>query len=79
MSATDVSLIVNLHSAFGMALGLINGPLLRIYGYRKVAFASGVFFCTGMFLTAFSENFTHYIITYGLITGKLIYIVIYNY
>lgn len=69
LSATDVSVIMNTFSAFGMSFGLINGPLIKNYGYRKVGVASGVFFSLGMFLTAWANNFTHFMITYSIIAG----------
>lgn len=70
MSATDISVIINLNSAFGMGLGLINGPLLRYYGFRKVAFAAGIFFSIGMFCTAFANSFGTFAFSYGIIACK---------
>lgn len=67
MSATDISVIINLNSAFGMGLGLLNGPLLRYFGFRKVAFAAGIFFSVGMFCTAFANSFGTFAFSYGII------------
>lgn len=72
LSATDVSIIMNTFSAFGMSFGLVNGPLIRNFGYRKVGIAAGVFFSLGMFLTSWAKSFTHFMITYSLIAGKTI-------
>lgn len=48
--------------------GLINGVLLKIYGCRKVAFLAAFLLTAGVVLTSFSQNFTHFVISYGLIT-----------
>ncbi|XP_059617769.1 uncharacterized protein LOC132262506 [Phlebotomus argentipes] len=69
LTATDSALIVNVASAVGMGMGLFNGPLLRIYGYRKVSVASGVFFSVGLILTSWASTFTHFIITYSILTA----------
>lgn len=70
LSATDVSVIMNTFSAFGMSFGLVNGPLIKNFGYRKVGVAAGVFFSLGMFLTTWANNFTHFMITYSIIAGE---------
>lgn len=36
LSATDTTLIINLNSVVGMAMGIVIGPMLKIFGYRKV-------------------------------------------
>uniref|UniRef100_A0A1L8DEV9 Putative monocarboxylate transporter n=1 Tax=Nyssomyia neivai TaxID=330878 RepID=A0A1L8DEV9_9DIPT len=69
LTATDSAMIVNVASAVGMGMGLFNGPLLRIYGYRKVSVASGVFFSIGLILTSWASTFTHFIITYSILTA----------
>ncbi|XP_014300341.1 uncharacterized protein LOC103570490 [Microplitis demolitor] len=66
---TDVSIIMSTNMSFGMSLGLIHGPLLRKFGYRKVAIAGALFFFTGIFMTAFATKFIHFLITYGLMTS----------
>lgn len=70
LSATDISMIMSTFSAFGMSFGLINGPLIKTFGYRKVGVASGILFSVGMFLTSWARSFSHFMITYGLIAGK---------
>ncbi|XP_055714006.1 uncharacterized protein LOC129808222 [Phlebotomus papatasi] len=69
LTATDSAMIVNMASAVGMGMGLFNGPLLRIYGFRKVSVASGVFFSVGLILTSWATTFTHFIITYSILTA----------
>ncbi|OAD53188.1 Monocarboxylate transporter 9 [Eufriesea mexicana] len=65
-SATDASIIINTNLAFGMILGLINGPLLRTFGYRKMAIIGSLFFCSGVIMTTFAKTFTSLIIFYGI-------------
>ncbi|XP_036140026.1 monocarboxylate transporter 9 isoform X2 [Monomorium pharaonis] len=69
LTATDTSIIINVNLAFGMILGLFNGPLLKIFGYRKVAIAASIMFAVGVILTAFANSFTLIIICYGVLTS----------
>uniref|UniRef100_A0A182LVG8 Major facilitator superfamily (MFS) profile domain-containing protein n=1 Tax=Anopheles culicifacies TaxID=139723 RepID=A0A182LVG8_9DIPT len=69
ISATKASIIINLASAVGMALGLFNGPLLRRYGFRKLAVAGGFLFSAGLMLTSSAVHFAHFIITYSIIAS----------
>ena len=70
MTATDASVIINVNSAFGMSMGLFNGPLLRTFGYRKLALAAGTFFSVGLILTSWANSFLYFILTYSLIVCK---------
>lgn len=67
--AADLTLIININSAFAMSLGFINGPLLRAYGYRKISVVGGAFFAIGVMLTSSANSILDFIVTYGLITG----------
>jgi len=67
LTATDTSIIINVNLAFGMILGLINGPLLKIYGYKKVAMAGSIIHTVGIISTAFANTFTLLIICYGIL------------
>ncbi|KAL0121787.1 hypothetical protein PUN28_006923 [Cardiocondyla obscurior] len=69
LSATDTSVIINVNLAFGMILGLINGPLLKIFGYRKVAMVGSIMYTMGVTLTAFANSFALIIISYGLLAS----------
>ncbi|XP_058831885.1 uncharacterized protein LOC131694780 [Topomyia yanbarensis] len=69
ISATDASLIINLASAVGMTFGLFNGPLLRNFGFRKVAALGGSMFSLGLMLTSGAQTFAHFIITYSIIAS----------
>lgn len=67
-TATDTSLIMNTNAAFAMFMGILNGPLLRHVGYRKVSILGAFLTTLGVLLTAYAYTFTHYMIAYGLVT-----------
>ncbi|GLV37171.1 uncharacterized protein CBL_01999 [Carabus blaptoides fortunei] len=69
LSATDITIITNTNAAFGMTMGLVNGTLLKKYGYRKISVIGGVLISGGMVITSFANNFTHFFISYGIITS----------
>lgn len=69
MPAADLTLVINVNSALSMSLGLINGPLLRAFGYRKISVIAAIIFSLGLILTAFSDSISSLIINYGIITG----------
>lgn len=70
ISHVDRAAILNTNSAATMLTGIINGALLRRFGFRKLSIAAAVLLSTGMTLTAFASSFVGYIITYGFVTGK---------
>lgn len=68
MSTTNVSVVLSINTSFGMLLGLINGPLLRKYGFRKMALIGGALTTIGIIATAPARTFEHFIATYSIIT-----------
>lgn len=70
LNATDIAVIINTNSAFGMTMGLVNGTLLKQYGYRKISVIGGALISGGMVLTSFANSFKHFFISYGIITCK---------
>lgn len=70
LSASDISLIININSAFSMLMGLISGALQRNFGYRKIGILSGVAFALGIILCSCTSNFITFVFTYGLLAGK---------
>lgn len=70
MTATDTSVIINVNFAFGMILGLINAPLLKKFGYRKIAMIGSIMYTTGIILTAFANSFYPIIVSYGILACK---------
>lgn len=71
MPATDMTLIININSALSMSLGLINGPLLRYFGYRKISVIAASLFSLGLVLTALTDSIVGFILSYGVITGRI--------
>lgn len=69
--ATQKTIITSTNMSFGMAMGLIHGPLLRKFGYRKVALTGATLFAAGILMTALSTKFSHFMICYGIMTCKL--------
>nr|CAD7399969.1 unnamed protein product [Timema poppensis] len=69
ITATDASIIINVNAAFGMALGLVHGVLLKRFGYRKVGIIASLITFVGVVLTSFGNSFSHFLITYGLLTS----------
>lgn len=70
MPVKDISTITSSNSACSMLIGLVTGPLLKCFGYRKVAFAAGLMFTTGIILTGFSQDFSSFILSYSILTGE---------
>ncbi|RZC32313.1 uncharacterized protein BDFB_002003 [Asbolus verrucosus] len=69
LSKTQGSLIINLHAAFGMITGMLNGVLLKMFSFRKVALIAAALYFSGVTFTSFSRNFQHFIICFALGMG----------
>lgn len=69
ISGTDASVIINVNSAFGMILGLLNGFLLRSFGYRKISIVGAVINSIGVILTSQADSFGFFLATYGIISS----------
>ncbi|XP_063229803.1 monocarboxylate transporter 13-like [Bacillus rossius redtenbacheri] len=69
MSATDISVIINVNSAFGMSFGLFHGLIIKRFGYRKVAIVASSIAFIGVLSTSFGNSFAHFFVTYGLISS----------
>ncbi|XP_076235691.1 uncharacterized protein LOC143180050 [Calliopsis andreniformis] len=65
-SATQGTIIINSNFAFGSIIGLINGPLLRIFGFRKMAVFGSLLYTTAVTATAFVSTFPFFMIFYGI-------------
>lgn len=70
LSASDISLVININSAFSMLMGLISGTLQRNFGYRKIGIISGTAFALGIILCSWTNNFVSFFFTYGLLAGN---------
>ncbi|RZF34268.1 hypothetical protein LSTR_LSTR010242 [Laodelphax striatellus] len=69
MSQTDVSIIININSAAGMLFGLMNGPILKTFGFRKTACTGAVITFLGNLLTSRATSFFDFIFYYGIVTS----------
>ncbi|XP_044254557.1 monocarboxylate transporter 12-like [Tribolium madens] len=69
LSAAQGSFIMNLHAAFGLLTGLLNGVLLKMFGYRKIALVAAVLYFSGVTLTSLARSFQFFIISYGMIAS----------
>lgn len=69
LSATDVTLIINLNSGVGMGIGLFIGPLLKVFGYRRVSFIGGALFSFGFILTSWANGLFYFLATYSVMTA----------
>ncbi|KAL1122712.1 hypothetical protein AAG570_003039 [Ranatra chinensis] len=69
MSTTDISMIINVNSSFGFLLGMMNGPLLKTFGYRKVGMFGTVLMFVGILMTSRATSFAEFIIFYGLMNS----------
>lgn len=70
MTGTDTAIIININSSFGMLMGLVNGALLKKFGYRKISVIGGSLVFAGVFSTSFANNFNSFVVTYGIVTCK---------
>lgn len=71
LSATDTTLIINTNSVVAMGMGFFVGPLLKILGYRKVAFLGSFFFVAGVIATAWADSLVYFMLSYSVACGKL--------
>lgn len=71
MPAANVTTIINLSSIVNMSMGLITGPTLKAFGFRKVAFGAGVLFVGGVLATAFADTFHAFIVAYSVVAGEI--------
>lgn len=70
LSASDISFVININSAFSMSMGLVSGALQRNFGYRKIGILSGVAFALGIILCSCTRSFMSFVFTYGLLAGN---------
>ncbi|XP_045520326.1 monocarboxylate transporter 9-like [Pieris brassicae] len=69
LSATQGTLIIILNHGFGMLLSFFGGPVLRRFGYRKVAVVGAILISIGLMLTAISSNFWLFLLSYSIINS----------
>lgn len=66
---TGAALVLNVMSAISNLSGLITGPVIRRFSFRKVALAGGVFFSGGIFLASSATNMMQLIFSFSLLSG----------
>ncbi|KRT80447.1 membrane transporter [Oryctes borbonicus] len=68
-SATDTTFVMNTHVAISMFMGIVNGPLLKRFGYRKMSIIGAFLFTLGIVATSFAQTHVQYIITFSTIAA----------
>ncbi|PBC27540.1 Monocarboxylate transporter [Apis cerana cerana] len=69
ITATQTSLIVHLNGTITCSLGLISGPMMKRFTFRKVAFLGGFIVIVGICAAAYAISLPSIIITYCIIVG----------
>ncbi|XP_043260793.1 monocarboxylate transporter 6-like [Colletes gigas] len=69
ISATQTSFILHLNGTIACSLGLISGPMMKRFTFRKVAFLGGLTVAVGICMTAFAVAVPAIIVTYCIIVG----------
>ncbi|KAF4529198.1 hypothetical protein B566_EDAN011444 [Ephemera danica] len=66
---TGAALVLNVMSAISNLSGLITGPVIRRFSFRKVALAGGVLFSSGIFLASSATSMMQLIFSFSLLSG----------
>lgn len=69
LSASQGTLVITLNHGVAMLLSFFGGPLLKRFGYRKVALVGSLLIFTGLILTSLANNFWTFIFSYSIITA----------
>ncbi|XP_049289358.1 uncharacterized protein LOC125767132 [Anopheles funestus] len=69
ISASEVTTIINTHSALTSIVGLANGPMFRRFTYRQVAFFGALLVGVAVSLTSLADSFFEYMITFAVLYG----------
>lgn len=70
IAATQTSLILHLNGTVTCSLGLISGPMMRRFTFRKVAIIGSLTIAAGIYMTAFAVSVPSIIMTYCFVVGK---------
>lgn len=70
ITATQTSLILHLNGTITCSLGLISGPMMRRFAFRKVACFGGLTVVLGICAAAFAMSLPSLIVTYCIIIGR---------
>uniref|UniRef100_A0A182PPC3 Major facilitator superfamily (MFS) profile domain-containing protein n=1 Tax=Anopheles epiroticus TaxID=199890 RepID=A0A182PPC3_9DIPT len=69
ISASEVTTIINTHSALTSIVGLANGPMFRRFTYRQVAVFGALLVGLAVSLTSLADSFLEYMITFAVLYG----------
>ncbi|XP_076243570.1 monocarboxylate transporter 14 isoform X2 [Calliopsis andreniformis] len=69
ISATQTSLILHLTGTITCSLGLISGPMFKMFNFQQVAFCGGLIVTIGICTTAFALSLPAIIVTYCIVIG----------
>ncbi|XP_023289970.1 monocarboxylate transporter 14 isoform X2 [Orussus abietinus] len=69
ITATQISLIFSLNSAMTCAMGLLNGPMLKKFVFRTVAYLGSICIVLGICALAFADSLPSIIFTYCILIG----------
>lgn len=67
LTATQCSLVITLNHGIGMLLSFFGGPVLRRFGYRKVAVTGAILISAGLMMTSVASNFWIFLLSYSII------------
>ncbi|XP_049532577.1 uncharacterized protein LOC125949505 [Anopheles darlingi] len=69
IGGSEVTTIINTHSALTSIVGLANGPMFRRFTYRQVAFGGALLVSIAIMLTACMDSFAGYMVTFAVLYG----------
>ncbi|KAL0884091.1 hypothetical protein ABMA27_016110 [Loxostege sticticalis] len=69
LTATQGTLVITLNHGIGMLLSFFGGPVLRRFGYRKVAAVGAILISIGLMMTASASSFWIFILSYSIINS----------
>ncbi|XP_068158871.1 uncharacterized protein [Drosophila tropicalis] len=69
LSNSQITSIVNTHSAISACTGLLNGPMFRRFTFRQVGMTGSLLISSGIALTAFCKTFLGFMVTYAMLFG----------
>ncbi|XP_059061930.1 monocarboxylate transporter 9-like isoform X1 [Achroia grisella] len=69
LTPTQGSLVIVLNHGMGMLLSFFAGPVLRRFGYRKVAVTGAILVSAGLMMTSVSSSFWLFVLSYSIINS----------
>lgn len=68
-SRTDAALPLSVLAGFYNLSGLVSGPLIHVYGVRRVAVGGGFLMAAGLMMSYFAEGTVYLIFSLGVVNG----------